>query len=115
MMVFGAGPLEAGPIPAVDGVVRWRLLDLAQWVFEGFSVSLSVQTMSRVLREAGYRKLSARPRHHAQDAQAIPTFKNVWPAPSARVIFGWHDRSASTYPVSGVPLAKMDIRAPRSS
>src|SRR5271163_5013081 len=26
--------VESGPLPAVDGVVRWRLLDLAQWVFE---------------------------------------------------------------------------------
>ena len=24
--------VEAGPKPAVDGVVRWRLVDLAQWV-----------------------------------------------------------------------------------
>ena len=24
--------IEAGPNPAVDGVVRWRLIDLAQWV-----------------------------------------------------------------------------------
>ena len=26
--------IEAGPIPTVDGVVRWRLIDLAQRVFE---------------------------------------------------------------------------------
>ena len=26
--------IESGPIPAVHGVVRWRLIDLAQWVFE---------------------------------------------------------------------------------
>ena len=29
--------------------------------------------------------------------------KNVWPAPSARMKFGWPRRSASTYPVSGLP------------
>jgi hypothetical protein len=28
----------------------------------------------------GYRKLAARPKHHAQDPQAIEEFKNVWPA-----------------------------------
>jgi transposase len=27
--------IESGPIPAVHGVVRWRLIDLAQWIFEG--------------------------------------------------------------------------------
>jgi hypothetical protein len=26
--------VENGPIPAVHGVVRWRLIDLCQWVFE---------------------------------------------------------------------------------
>src|SRR5262249_29110765 len=29
-----AGMIESGPIPAVHGVVRWRLIDLAQWIFE---------------------------------------------------------------------------------
>jgi transposase len=75
---------EAGPIPAAHGVVRWRLIDLAQWVFEEFRVSISKQTLSRDLRGMGFRKLSARPRHHAQDADALEAFKNVWPAPSAR-------------------------------
>src|SRR5207244_2547071 len=31
--------VESGPIPAVHGVVRWRLVDLAQWVFEEFRIS----------------------------------------------------------------------------
>ncbi|MGU3328686.1 helix-turn-helix domain-containing protein [Methylobacterium mesophilicum] len=39
------------------------------------------QTLSRVLRALGYRKLSARPRHHAQDPDAIPAFKK--PSPPA--------------------------------
>ena len=60
--------VEAGPIPAAHGVVRWRLIDLAQWVFDEFRVSISKQTLSRELRAMGLRKLSARPRHHAQDA-----------------------------------------------
>jgi transposase len=67
--------VEAGPNPAVDGVVRWRLVDLAQWVHGEFRVSVSKQTLSRVLRAMGYRKLSARPRHHAQDPAAPAVFK----------------------------------------
>jgi transposase len=44
------------------------------------------------------------------------TFKNVWPAPSARGFCERSDRSASTYPVSGcLAPAKMEVRAPRSS
>lgn len=72
-----AALVESGPIPPVHGVVRWRLCDLAQWVFEEFRISVSVQTLSRELRAMGYRKLSARPRHHAQDPQAIPAFKKT--------------------------------------
>jgi len=67
--------VEDGPIPAVHGVVRWRLVDLCQWVFEEFKVAVSTQTMSRELRAMDYRKLSARPRHHAQAANAIEDFK----------------------------------------
>jgi transposase len=71
--------IESGPIPAVHGVVRWRLIDLAQWVFEEFHISIAKQTLSRELRAMGYRKLSARPRHHAQAADAIENFKKTFP------------------------------------
>ena len=36
--------VEAGPIPAVHGVVRWRIVDLIQWVWEEFRLSISKQT-----------------------------------------------------------------------
>ena len=71
--------VESGPIPAAHGVVRWRLVDLAQWVWDEFAISISTQTLSRELRALGYRKLSARPRHHAQDPEAIPAFKKTFP------------------------------------
>ena len=73
--------VEQGPMPAAHGVVRWRLVDLAQILFEDHGVSVSEQTLSRVLRGMGYAKLSARPRHHAQDPDAIPAFKK--PSPPA--------------------------------
>ena len=28
-----AAIIESGPIPAVHGVVRWRIVDLCQWIF----------------------------------------------------------------------------------
>jgi transposase len=71
--------VEAGPNPAVDGVVRWRLVDLAQWVFTEFGISVSKQTLSRILRAMDYRKLSARPRHPAQDPAALAAFKKTAP------------------------------------
>jgi hypothetical protein len=69
--------IESGPIPAVHGVVRWRIVDLCYWLFEEFCVSVSKATLSRHLRAMGYRKLSARPRHHAQAEGAIEDFKKV--------------------------------------
>lgn len=67
--------VERGPIPAIHEVVRWRLIDLCQWVWDEFRVVVSKQTMSRELRAMNYRKLSARPRHHAQATGAIEEFK----------------------------------------
>jgi len=72
--------VESGPTPAVHGVVRWRLIDLAQWVFDEFGVSISKQTLSRELRAMGFRKLSARPRHHAQNTDALEAFKKSSPS-----------------------------------
>jgi transposase len=73
--------VEDGPIPAVHGVVRWRLIDLCEWLRDEFEVTVSKQTLGRELRTLGYRKLSARPRHHAQAAGAIDAFKKVSPPP----------------------------------
>ena len=74
-----AATLESGPIPAVHGVVRWRLVDLCQWLREEFRVSVAKQTLSRELRAMGWRKLSARPRHHAQAEGAVDLFKTPSP------------------------------------
>jgi transposase len=71
--------IDEGPIPAIHGVVRWRLIDLCQWIFEAFRITVSLQTLSRELRAMGYRRLSARPRHHAQAEDAIEDFKKASP------------------------------------
>ncbi len=70
-----ADMVERGPIPAIHEVVRWRLADLAHWIWEEFGISLSETTVGRELRALGYRKISARPRHFAQNELAIDDFK----------------------------------------
>lgn len=67
--------VERGPIPAIHGVVRWRLIDLAHWLHEEFGASLDETTVSRELKKLGYVKLTARPRHHAQNEMAMEAFK----------------------------------------
>src|SRR3954452_5157520 len=71
--------VESGPIPAVHGVVRWRLKDLVQWLWDEFRIALSETTLGRELRALGYRKLSARPRHHAKSEAAVAVFKKTSP------------------------------------
>jgi transposase len=67
--------VERGPIPAIHGVVRWRLIDLVQWLHDEFAVSLDETTVSRELKKLGSVKLTARPRHHAQNEHAMEAFK----------------------------------------
>ena len=71
--------MEAGPIPAVHGVVRWRLVDLIQWLWDEYRLPISKQTLSREVRALRYRKLSARPRHHAKSDAAVVAFKKTSP------------------------------------
>ena len=84
--------VEQGPIPAIHGVVRWRLVDLIQWLWEEFRITIAKQTMSRELRALGYRKLSARPRHHAKSEAAVAAFKKTSPPVWRRS----HRRSAAS-------------------
>jgi transposase len=83
--------VESGPIPAVDGVVRWRLKDLVQWLFETFRISVSETTVSRELKRLGFAKLSARPRHHAQNGETLEAFKKT-SRPS------WHNSQCTSQP-----------------
>jgi transposase len=73
-----AGMIESGPIPAVHGVVRWRLIDLAQWIFEEFRIAIAKQTLSREL--APWATADSRPgratalhRRHRMVHQVQPT------------------------------------------
>lgn len=71
--------IESGPNPAIHGVVRWRIIDLCQWLWDEFQVTISEPTLGRELRAMKFRKLSARPRHHAQAEGAIEAFKKTSP------------------------------------
>ena len=76
--------VDEGPIPAVHGVVRWRIKDLMQWLFEEFGLSVGETTLRDALKQMGYVKLTARPRHHAQNEHALEAFKKTSPPRSMR-------------------------------
>ncbi len=69
--------VERGPIPAIHGVVRWRLIDLAQWLWDEYRISMDPSTVSRELKALGFVKMTARPRHHAQNEFVIAAFKKT--------------------------------------
>jgi transposase len=69
--------LEAGPDPAVDGVVRWRRQDLRARIASAFGVELHERPVGKYLAALGYRRLSVRPRHPKTDPEAQETFKKA--------------------------------------
>jgi transposase len=71
--------VDSGPIPAVHGVVRWRRKDLARWLFEEYRIEVDATTVGRARRAMGFAKLSARPRHYAQNELEVEQFKKACP------------------------------------
>jgi transposase len=71
--------IESGPIPAVHGVVRWRLVDLVGWLHDEYGISIDATQLGRILKAMGYRRLTARPKHHGQNELALKAFKKTSP------------------------------------
>lgn len=71
--------VDNGPNPEVDGVVRWRCVDLRGFIQKRFGVDLDEVSIGRLLKELGFAHVSARPRHPQQDQDAIETFKKTFP------------------------------------
>ena len=72
--------VETGPDPAIDGVVRWRRIDLKRVIEERFGVTYSERAISDLLAALCFSHISGRPRHPKQDQQVIEAFKKTSPA-----------------------------------
>jgi len=70
--------VEEGPIPAVDGVVRWRACDLIMRIYEEFGISVSDDTVYRALKALGFSHVSARPKAYKQNEDAMEAFKKTF-------------------------------------
>lgn len=75
-----AAIVETGPDPEVDGVVRWRRVDLKRVIEERFGVVYHERYVGKLLKQIGFSHVSARPRHPAQDARIVEEFKKTSPA-----------------------------------
>jgi transposase len=74
-----AALVEQGPIPAIHGVVRWRAVDLMQWVYEEFGIAISDSTIYRILADLGFSHVSARPKAYKQNEESLAAFKKTSP------------------------------------
>ena len=72
--------VEPGPDREVDGVVRWRRIDLKHVIAERFGIDYCERYVGTLLRKLGFSHISARPRHPAQDAQTVAAYKKTLPA-----------------------------------
>jgi len=72
-----SGIVETGPDPAVDGVVRWRRVDLKRVIEERFGVLYSERAISDLLAVLSFSYISGRPQHPKQDEQVIEGFKKT--------------------------------------
>ena len=69
-----------GPDPEVNGVVRWRCVDLQAEVARRFLVRVHENTIGRWLHELGLTRLQPRPYHPKKSAEAEVAFKKTSPA-----------------------------------
>jgi transposase len=69
--------VETGPDRAVHGVVRWRRIDLQHLIAKRFGVTYHERTVGKILHQLGFRHISARPRHPAQDERIVAEFKKI--------------------------------------
>jgi transposase len=72
--------VETGPDRGVDGVVRWRRVDLKHVIAERFGIDYCERYVGTLLRKLGFSHISARPRHPAQDAETLAAYKKTLPA-----------------------------------
>lgn len=69
--------VEAGPDRALDGIVRWRRVDLKRVIKERFGVDFHERYVGTLLKKLGFSHISARPRHPGQDARIVEAYKKT--------------------------------------
>jgi transposase len=69
--------VETGPDRKVDGVVRWRRIDLKRVIAARFGVDYHERHVGTLLKQLGFSHMSARPRHPAQNPETIAAFKKT--------------------------------------
>ena len=69
-----AGWIRRGPDVAVDGVVRWRCVDIQARVARRFGVALHERSVGKLLHRLRFARVSTRPRHPKADTTVQASF-----------------------------------------
>ncbi|MBU1335947.1 MAG: winged helix-turn-helix domain-containing protein [Alphaproteobacteria bacterium] len=107
--------VQAGPNLAVDGVVRWRRIDLQRVIKERFGVDYHERHVGALLKKLGFSHMSSRPQHPGQDAGVIAAFKKRMARPVCKCFVGLVRAVCANVSGLGQSPAKMELRALRSS
>ena len=63
----------------IDGLVRWRCVDIQAWIAETYQVKLHVRSVGSLLHKLKLSHVSVRPLHPKGDAEAQADFKKTSP------------------------------------
>lgn len=69
--------VRQGPTLEQHSVVRWRLVDLRDAIDRQFGVQLHERTVGKLMARLSFARVSVRPRHPAQDADAQVAHKET--------------------------------------
>lgn len=69
--------VNEGPDPEVDGIVRWRCIDLRDRMAARFEVDMHERTVGKVLKKLNFSSISTRPIHPKTDLEAQEAFKKT--------------------------------------
>ncbi len=66
--------IRTGPDVEVDGVVRWRCVDIQARIARRFGVALHERSVGKLLHRLRFARVSTRPRHPKADVAAQASF-----------------------------------------
>lgn len=66
--------IEAGPSEE-DNIVRWRCVDLQQWLQKHHNITVHERTVGKWLKKLGFSHMIPRPIHRKNDPEVIEKFK----------------------------------------
>lgn len=69
--------VRRGPDIEQDGVVRWRRVDLRDWIVANFGVQYHERTIGKLLHGLGFSHISARPCHPSSRREDQETYKKT--------------------------------------